>query len=148
MIDKFTRLLVLFFIMGSIYYMIEILFDGSSHWTMAVCGGICGMVGGWINEYKRNISVWKQCVLITTIILLLEYAIGYVVNIRLKLEVWNYNNMPLNLNGQICFTYALIWFFVFSPIIIWLDDWLRWRLFDEKIPDKLRYVYYKLFNGK
>jgi hypothetical protein len=56
--------------------------------------------------------------------------------------------MPLNLNGQICFTYALIWFFVFSPIIIWLDDWLRWRLFDEKIPDKLRCVYYKLFNGK
>lgn len=145
---KSIRLLVLFFIMGSIYYIIEILFDGSSHWSMALCGGIAGVIGGGINEYKQKMKIWKQCILITGIILILEYITGYYVNIKMKLNVWNYSDMPCNINGQICLTYGLIWFFVISPLIIWLDDYLRWRLFNEKVPEKITHIYYRFFNGK
>ena len=48
-VKKYKELLkcaLLFLIGGALYYCIEILWRGHSHWTMAVVGGICFVVIG------------------------------------------------------------------------------------------------------
>ena len=46
-----------------------------------------------------------------------ELIVGCIVNLILKLEVWDYSNMPLNLLGQICPLYSLLWGFLTIPIV-------------------------------
>lgn len=53
-------------------------------------------------------------------------------------NVWDYNNMPLNLLGQICLPFTVLWFFL-SAVGIILDDYIRHLLWNEAIPK------YKLF---
>mgnify|MGYP007072511315 FL=1 len=38
---EYLKCALLFLIGGALYYCIEILWRGHSHWTMAVVGGIC-----------------------------------------------------------------------------------------------------------
>ena len=64
------------------------------------------------------------------IITVLELATGLFVNVWMGWNVWDYSNMPLNLWGQICLPYSLLWT-VISLAAVFLDDWLRWKLFDE-----------------
>lgn len=120
----------LFGVMGAIYYWIEILWDGSSHWSMFVLGGVCGILIGLINEYKFtwDVPLWKQVLIGEAIVLPLEFVVGCIVNLWLKLDVWDYSSLPLNIFGQT----SLLFAFLFIPIIllaIFLDDYLRYWLF-------------------
>ena len=47
----------LFLIGGALYYVIEILWRGYSHWSMFILGGICFVIMGLLNEYKFR---WKD----------------------------------------------------------------------------------------
>ena len=64
MSNKFRELIkcgILFLIGGCLYYCIEILWRGHSHWTMAVVGGICFLVIGGLNNYiPWEMPLWKQ----------------------------------------------------------------------------------------
>ncbi len=64
------------------------------------------------------------------IITVLERITGLCVNVWMGWNVWDYSNMPLNLWGQICLPYSLLWAAI-SLAAVFLDDWLRWKLFDE-----------------
>ena len=125
---------------GSIIYMsLEILWRGYTHWTMGVLGGICFICLGLINELLS----WKtplvlQMFIGSTIITILEFITGCIVNIWLGWNVWNYSNLPLNLLGQICVPFSILWYFV-SAIGIVIDDYIRYIYFDEEYPR------YKLF---
>ena len=141
---KVFKILILFLIGGILYYLIEILYDGSSHFSMAIVGGLSFIIGGLLNEKLPRLSIKKQALIITFVILVLEYLSGYIVNIKLGLNVWDYSNMPFNLHGQICLYFGLIWYFVFSPLIIWFDDVLRYVLFKEEKPNSLFNIYKKL----
>lgn len=137
------KLIILFIIMGVSYYIIEIIFDGLSHWSMIICAGIAGTFGGLINEYIK-IELWKQSLIITVVILMLEFATGYIVNILFDLNVWDYSKYSFNLYGQICLHYGIIWF-IFSPFIIWYDDFLRWKLFKEEKVGSILNIYRDFF---
>lgn len=143
-IKNYLRLALLFFIFSSTYYFIEVLYDGSSHWTMFICGGLSGIFGHLLCQNNPAMSVLKKSFLITLMILALEYISGYVVNIRLGLHVWDYSYLPLNLDGQICMRFALIWFFLFSPLIIWISAELSHLIFGEQKPPALRYFYQRM----
>ncbi|MGN0384038.1 MAG: hypothetical protein ACI4DS_07195 [Eubacterium sp.] len=39
--------------------------------------------------------------------------------------MWNYSNMPFNIDGQICLPFTLIWCII-SVIVVVLDDYLRY----------------------
>jgi uncharacterized membrane protein len=65
------------------------------------------------------------------IITVLEFITGYVVNIKLGLNVWSYYDMPYNIMGQVCLPYTLLWF-VLSLVCIIADDKLRVYLFGEE----------------
>ena len=57
-------------------------------------------------------------------ITLYEFIAGTILNIVLGLNVWDYSNLPLNILGQICLPFSIIWYFL-SIIGICLDDFLE-----------------------
>lgn len=126
---------VLLMIGGFIYVMIEILFRGYSHWSMFLAGGLSFVLIGLINEvFDWKTSFVLQCIIGGLIITIIEFIVGCIVNIKLGWHVWDYSNQPLNLWGQICLGFSLIWTAIISPIAIVLDDFLRWKLFNEEKP--------------
>ena len=127
-------------IIGSIIYMsLEILWRGYTHWTMGVLGGICFICLGLINELLPwETPLILQMLIGSTIITILEFITGCIVNLWLGWNVWDYSNLPLNLLGQICLPFSIIWYFI-SAIGIVIDDYIRYIYFDEERPR------YKLF---
>lgn len=133
-IKQGVKYLILFLIGGSLYFTIEILFRGHSHWTMFVLGGMCFILLGVLNEIKPELSLCKQMVIGTVIITFLEFIAGCILNLWLGLGIWNYSNMPLNILGQVCLPFCLAWFGL-SAVAVVLDDCLRYVLFQEELPE-------------
>ena len=71
-----------------------------------------------------HLDVYKRQILGSLIIISYEYLTGVIVNIYLKLHVWDYSKVPFNYRGQICIPFLIIWFFV-TPLCIWMDDVIR-----------------------
>jgi uncharacterized membrane protein len=124
---------------GIIYYIIELLWRGYSHWTMAIVGGICFILVGTINEfYTWDMALVSQMFLSAIIITGMELIAGIMLNIFIGLDIWDYSNLPYNILGQICLLYTNIWFLLSLPAIL-LDDYIRYRWLSEEKP------HYKLF---
>ena len=137
--EQILKYIILLFIGGTIYWFIEILYRGYSHYSMFILGGVCFVACGLINEkFSWDMPLWKQMGIATIIITVLEFIVGVIVNLILKLNVWDYSNLPFNILGQICLPFSIIWFFL-SAVAIVLDDWLRYKMFKEEKPR------YKLF---
>ena len=119
---------------GMLYIGIELIWRGYSHWTMFVLGGLCFVCLGRINEViPWNMPLWQQALIGTAIITGLEFVTGCIVNLWLGWNVWDYSNVPLNVFGQICLPYILLWAPISLAGII-LDDYLRYWLFKEERP--------------
>lgn len=104
-------------------------------------GGICFVSIGLINEfYDWELLLPHQMLYATLIITLLEFVFGVILNIKLGLNIWDYSNLRFNILGQISLEYMFLWFWLSFPAIL-LDDWLRYRLFNEEKP------YYKITKG-
>ena len=122
-----------------LYLFIEILYRGHTHWTMGVVGGVCFVLIGLINEvFTWGTPLCLQSIIGATIVTVLEFISGVVLNIWLRLGIWDYSRMPFNLLGQICLPFSVIWIGL-SVLAIVLDDYLRFYLFKEEKP------HYKLF---
>lgn len=121
--------------MGGVYYLLEIVFDGSSHWSMYLLGGLCGYLVGQLNERKLTweMPLYKQILLGELIVLPLEFVTGCIVNLWLHLNIWDYSNLPFNILGQTSLMFAII----FIPVIllgILIDDCYRWIFLNEDKP--------------
>lgn len=131
--------LILFCVGGSIYYTIEFIWKnfishGICHWSMFLLGGLCFLIIGAINEYLPwEMSLPKQSLIGALIITGLEFIFGLILNIWLKLGIWDYAALPFNILGQICLPFCLAWCLL-SVIAIFLDDYLRWKWFGEEKP--------------
>lgn len=124
---------------GCIYYAIELLWRGYSHWTMAVLGGICFVLIGSINEYfSWEMPLLVQGAIGALAVTLLELSAGIVLNLWLRLGIWDYSSQPANVLGQICLLYSILWI-PLATVAVVLDDWLRYLWFGEDRPT------YKLF---
>lgn len=135
----FLKYLFLFIIGGAVYYSMEMLFRGYSHYSMAILGGICFIACGLLNEFLSwDTSLLLQGLIGSGIITVLEFLTGVLVNMVLHLNVWDYSNMPLNVLGQVCLPFSLLWVIIAIGAII-LDDYIRYCFFDEEKPR------YKLF---
>lgn len=120
------------FLIGAIVYMgIEILWRGYTHWTMGVLGGIILILIGLIDEVAcEDIPMLWQATIGSIIITLLEYYAGWILNIKLNLGIWDYSELPLNVDGQVCLLFSLLWMLL-SVVAVWLDNFIRWKLFNE-----------------
>ena len=131
---RYHKEIILWLIGGLLYMGIELIWRGYSHWTMFVLGGICFILLGRINEViPWDMPLWLQVLIGTAIITGLEFITGCIVNLWLGWNVWDYSNVPLNVFGQICLPYILLWAPISLAGII-LDDYLRYWLFKEERP--------------
>jgi uncharacterized membrane protein len=119
---------------GFSYGGIEILFRGYSHISMFIAGGICFILFGLLNEvYSWKIALISQMFISAGIITAVEFLVGLIVNVWLKLHVWDYSGMPYNLLGQVCLLYTNSWFFL-SLAGILADDYLSYYILKEEKP--------------
>ena len=133
-IKIFIKYLILFLLGGYVYYGIEILWRGYSHYSMIICGGICFIYAGLQNEQVEwDYPFWKQVLRVEAFILSAEFITGCIVNLWLGLNVWDYSGLPGNILGQTCPQFALL-FLPLSAIAIVVDDFIRWKWFGEEKP--------------
>lgn len=101
---------------GLSYAGIELLWRQRTHWSMMLTGGAC-----FLSLYKLygrfpRLSVPEKCVLGSCIITSIEFAVGCIVNLKLGWKVWDYSSMPMNLLGQVCLLYSVLWGALCIPI--------------------------------
>lgn len=99
----------LFCIGGILYNLIEILWRGFTHWSMFLVGGGCFHIMGWIHTGCKKLSVFSRCVLCSLAVTAVEFFSGCLFNLKLKLNVWDYKDMPFNIMGQVCLLYTVLW---------------------------------------
>lgn len=99
------------------YPLIEVLWRGYSHPTMAFAGGICFLIIYYFAAAFPRLGIFKKAFFLSLAITAAELLFGIVFNLVLKLEVWNYSNSPFNLLGQICPLYSALWFLLSLVLI-------------------------------
>lgn len=140
MIKQTAKYASLFSIGGVLYYFIEIICRGFSHWTMILVGGICFILIGLINEtiLTRNMPLIEQMLISCMMITGVEFIAGVILNRILNLNIWDYSDRPFNILGQICLKNSIYWFWL-SLVGIVLDDYIRYLFFHGRKPN------YRLF---
>lgn len=87
-IKELTKCALLFLIGGALYYCIEILWRGYSHWTMAVVGGICFVVIGGLNNYiPWEMPMWEQGGIGALFVTAMELVVGIPLNLMMGLHI-------------------------------------------------------------
>ena len=105
------ELFLIFLIGGAGYGALEILWRGYTHWTMLITGGVCFVLIYLISRLPE-IPFLVRCAMCTAAITAVEFIVGYVVNIRLGWNIWDYSGNVLNIKGQVCLLYSVMWFFL------------------------------------
>ena len=115
---KFKSDCLLFTIGGLGYALLEILWRGKTHWSMALTGGTCFVSIFRLYKHFPKMKLRIKCLCGGAIITALEYICGLIVNIKFKLNVWDYSNCRLNLMGQICPFYSMLWSLLCIPLSV------------------------------
>lgn len=111
---KFKTNVICFGIGAVAYGLIEVVARGYTHWTMALTGGTVMVLLNLINR-TGELNILVKCLLGTVVITSLEFSVGMITNIALGWNVWDYSDKPLNVLGQICPQFSLVWFFLSIP---------------------------------
>lgn len=118
----------LLFLFGAVgYYLIEVAFRGYSHWSMALCGGICLCLIYLTNRRLSRRSLLLRALLGALIITAVEFVAGCILNLCLHWNIWDYSHLPLNLLGQITPVFSGIWFLLSIPVCV-LSSFLNNRI--------------------
>ena len=99
-----------FFVLGAAgYYMLETLWRGHSHWSMAAAGGISLLFLINIFRKLKNAPLYFKSIVGGTVITAVEFVFGIVFNLFLGMSVWDYSSVPGNILGQICPAFTVLW---------------------------------------
>ena len=123
--------LELFCLGGGIYNLIEVVWRGYTHWSMFLVGGACFQIMGKIQNSEKFKHLLSKCALCSAAVTGIEFVSGCVFNLGFKLNVWDYSQMPLNLMGQVCALYTVLWgplSIVARPIYRFLSEKLHTAL--------------------
>lgn len=101
-----------------VYPAIEIMFRGYTHFSMAVTGGAAVSALYAYHKKYRHTGILRKSFAGSLIITGIELIVGIIVNMILKLNVWDYSNCPFNLWGQICLPFSIMWFFLAMAFFI------------------------------
>ncbi|MBO5938006.1 MAG: hypothetical protein J6Q82_00710 [Clostridia bacterium] len=101
---------------GAAYYSLEVLCRGYSHWSMALCGGVCLSGIFHINRAMKSKPILLRATISGILITAVELVCGCLVNLTFRLGVWDYSHLPLNLLGQICIPFTLLWIALSIPV--------------------------------
>jgi uncharacterized membrane protein len=98
------------------YGCLELLFRGYTHWSMLLTGGLCLLLL-YLIAVRSNWPLPQQWIAGAAIITTLEFLVGIFVNLRFGWAVWDYSDQPLNLFGQICPLFSLLWLLLCIPAV-------------------------------
>ena len=100
----------LLFIIGAVgYAAIEVIWRGRTHWSMMIAGGLCFVIFSLVAGWLRGRSILIKAVVCAIGVTAVEFIFGVIFNLWLGLEVWDYSSMPMNILGQICLPFTLLW---------------------------------------
>ena len=85
---------------------------------MAICGAVCLLAIYRLNQRLRKYSLLFRALVGAAVITAIEFFTGILVNVLLGLSVWDYSALPLNLLGQICLPYSLLWLLLCIPALL------------------------------
>ena len=91
------------------YFLLETLWRGHSHWSMAAAGGISLLCMIKIFKKLKNAPLYFKSIIGGTIITAVEFVFGIVFNVVLGMSVWDYSSVPGNILGQICPLFSVLW---------------------------------------
>lgn len=126
---KYTTL---FLTGGTIYPLLEIACRGKTDISMGFAGGIClCLINHVCNSRMKNSPIATKCLAGSFIITTVEFAVGILVNVVFKMDVWDYSGLPMNVMGQICIPFSILWFFMTLPAMGICALFERTRLFSK-----------------
>lgn len=99
---------------GGLYGLCELLWRGWTHWSMLLAGGVSLLL---ILLVCGRGPLWQKWVEGLFLITAVEFISGCILNLALGWDVWDYSTRPLNLMGQICPQFCLVWFFLSIPAV-------------------------------
>ena len=100
---------------GIAYMIIELLWKASTHWTMGIAGGISFIVMYLVHNKMPGVNILYRALLCGASVTAIEFVTGFIVNIKLGWDVWDYSARSFNILGQVCPTYMLIWIVLSIP---------------------------------
>lgn len=101
---------------SSLYYLLEVLLRGFSHWTMAVCGGLCLLPIYYMNRRLASEPLIFRALLGALIITAVELVAGCILNLRLGMAIWDYSAHSAHLWGQISLYASARWVLLCIPV--------------------------------
>ena len=123
---QITGKLPFIFLLGAILYpIIEILYRGYTHFSMAILGGVCFCALFLVDEGLGPGKILPKALTTTLIITQLEFLCGVLVNLTLKLSVWDYSDRAFNVLGQVCPLFSLYWFVLSFIFLLALSFWKK-----------------------
>lgn len=108
----------------------ELAFRGYSHWSMALCGGLCLCLIYLANRRLRHRPLLLRALTGALIVTAVEFAAGCVLNLYLGWHVWDYSRLPFNLFGQIAPLFSALWFALCIPLCFICSS------FDRTVPSR------------
>lgn len=139
-VKRMIQYISIFLISGFIYCGLELLVRQRTHITMFFLGGMCGLIiSGLNNVYTYELDFSIQIILSMFIITLFEYIFGVIFN--QDYTIWDYRDLPFNINGQVQIYFSLLWGGI-SIFAIPFLDYIEYTVFNYRIDTP---PYYKLF---
>lgn len=99
------------------YSAIELCWRRYTHFTMGIAGGLCFLMLYRLYRRHRRLNLACKCLLGAGVITAVEFLFGCLLNLYLRLDIWDYSDQPLNLLGQICPLFSLLWMLLCIPIV-------------------------------
>ena len=119
---------------GALYFLLEVAYKTiTGHperisWTMLVLAVVlCVPVERAGYQLPWDCPLWLQAMACAALVTITEFAAGCVLNLWLGFDIWDYSSLPLNLMGQICLPFSLVWL-VLCFLFIVVFDWMRYAV--------------------
>ena len=104
---RISKQIPLFFIGGTGYIGLELLWRGWSHFSMFLAGGTCFLLLGKLNDTHPRLPLLLRGAAGAGVITTVELLAGLLFN--RDYSVWDYRHLPGNFHGQICLRFFLLW---------------------------------------
>ena len=103
---------------GILYCILEMLWRGRTHISMFFAGVTClCRIDHLCNRILKRKCLLVKCAAGAAVITCVEFLTGLLVNKRMKLKVRDYSRAPMNVMGQICLPYSLLWMALTLPAL-------------------------------
>lgn len=129
---KIIRSLIMFLIIGFVYYNVELLYRGYSHISMFILAGVCGVlfIDTPNNIYSFELDYRWQVLISATLCTISEGVCGLIVNVWLGLNVWDYSSLPGSFFYNQCnVIFVFAWIILVGLIGIPMCDFMNYYWF-------------------